>query len=1348
MAQTARKRRTPGEPANIVISAAGADSLRGRIAGLPGAGAASVELWVDGQLSCRVPAVAGNEGHSFDIPPPQALFDEREHRISVVLSTAPNVTCSARVRFLAASHGAFRLDGRRLEGEVVVLASGARPGSLRVMCDDQPLQRVSLPAGEVDAQGLRRIPFSATLSPTVCDGSTHRIRVVFEGTLFYLHHESGGAQCTLVETAMGCVDTFDGHHITGWAYDVRDTASPVMVVLMDGDFPVLQVLADQPRDDVNQAMHVTGRHGFSFFVPARLLDGGRHSLSVRCLDVTLRKGADRLIHAGVLGGTGAPAAAPGRYRGRVEALSTSHVAGWAFDAMQPLLPARLLVYVDGELVAETLANLYQARLRELNGSGACAFRCPLPVRLMNGRERLVSVRFAATGEDLPHSPAHLLFPLSDFFGARQQPQPESLPWMPGANPASTGERGHTPLPSGDPGTPVVSIIVLNLDGGELLQRLLASLEAHRPQVPFEVIVVDHGSTDGSEQVVARHARQLPLRWLPRGRNYSFSESNNHAAAAARGQFLLFLNNDIELTQDVVTPMVRHFQDEGVGAVGIRLLEPVVDATGATRFVPHHEAVYFDAGLAADETQSYTYLPVEVASLRSGLGGIHIVPAVTAALAMCRKQDFDAVGGFSQAYVYGLEDVDLCWMIWTRLGKRVVSDTSIESVHYRSYTRDAKAARKAASVPAAAGTRQAANRAALQRRMGRSVRDAMVRSLVDGGMLANRPLRVTFVVTEAEYDTGAGDFYTAMELGQALRDAYSWEVMFASHTQNSMDATDVLVVMRHDFPIHKIRANNPGLVTVAWVRNRADEWLSAGKVDGYDLRFCSSLKSAQFLEGQGAGPCAVMPIATNPQRFRSLGRPRDAATVCFTGSYWGDQRDALSMLEGSGIRVAVYGKGWEQVDRHRDAWRGWVPYWELPGVYDSAAIVLDDSHPVTRQWDSLNSRVFDAIACGAVPVTNCTGGAQELFADLLPTFTTREELVAVIQRLQGDAAAREHIAGALQQEVLARHTYGHRAAQLHDALSAYARGRRLKIAIKSAVPDEAHAQQWGDTHFANSLCRALRRLGYAARVDLLPDWYGGLTASDDIVIVLRGLSAYKPRPDRINLMWVISHPELVTAEECRQYDHTFVASEPFAQGLIKAGVPAVSSLLQCTDASLFYPDAQRNEVHGEVLFVGNSRRQRREAVQAALHARLNLHVYGADWKGLIPPKYVRGGYIPNALLRQYYSSARVVLNDHWPDMRREGFVSNRVFDVLACGGVLVSDAMPALKPLLGNALVTYTKPEELGPLVRKLQADPALRARLSAAAIAAAKHHTFDARAASISGVIQRLLSAAAPVAAP
>lgn len=157
MAQTARKRRTPREPASIVINAASADALRGRIAGLPVARAASVELWVDGQLSCRAPAVAGADGHSFDIPPPRALFDECEHRISVVLSTAPNVNCSARVRFLAASHGAFRLDGRRLEGEVVVLASGARPGALRVMCDDQPLQRVSLPAGEVDAQGLCRI---------------------------------------------------------------------------------------------------------------------------------------------------------------------------------------------------------------------------------------------------------------------------------------------------------------------------------------------------------------------------------------------------------------------------------------------------------------------------------------------------------------------------------------------------------------------------------------------------------------------------------------------------------------------------------------------------------------------------------------------------------------------------------------------------------------------------------------------------------------------------------------------------------------------------------------------------------------------------------------------------------------------------------------------------------------------------------------------------------------------------------------------------------------------------------------------------------------------------------------
>ena len=55
-------------------------------------------------------------------------------------------------------------------------------------------------------------------------------------------------------------------------------------------------------------------------------------------------------------------------------------------------------------------------------------------------------------------------------------------------------------------------------------------------------------------------------------------------------------------------------------------------------------------------------------------------------------------------------------------------------------------------------------------------------------------------------------------------------------------------------------------------------------------------------------------------------------------------------------------------------------------------------------------------------------------------------------------------------------------------------------------------------------------------------------------------------------------------------------------------------------------------------------------------------------------------MPNDELRRVYSSAGIVLNDHWDDMRAHGFVSNRIYDALACGAVVVSDDVPGLRAL--------------------------------------------------------------------
>ena len=70
------------------------------------------------------------------------------------------------------------------------------------------------------------------------------------------------------------------------------------------------------------------------------------------------------------------------------------------------------------------------------------------------------------------------------------------------------------------------------------------------------------------------------------------------------------------------------------------------------------------------------------------------------------------------------------------------------------------------------------------------------------------------------------------------------------------------------------------------------------------------------------------------------------------------------------------------------------------------------------------------------------------------------------------------------------------------------------------------------------------------------------------------------------------------------------------------------------------------------------------VQWAMQSGRGLALYGRGWDGLIPPDAVRTHYVPNEILASLYRAGGVVLCDHWDDMRRLGFISNRVFDAMA------------------------------------------------------------------------------------
>ncbi|MBE9040712.1 glycosyltransferase, partial [Oscillatoriales cyanobacterium LEGE 11467] len=301
--------------------------------------------------------------------------------------------------------------------------------------------------------------------------------------------------------------------------------------------------------------------------------------------------------------------------------------------------------------------------------------------------------------------------------------------------------------------------------------------------------------------------------------------------------------------------------------------------------------------------------------------------------------------------------------------------------------------------------------------------------------------------------------------------------------------------------------------------------------------------------------------------------------------------------------------------------------------------------------------------------------------------------------------------------------------------------QYRIAIKTSVPNVEVAREWGDFHFANALKRAFEKRGHQVRVDCQDAWENPESDRDEVAIVLRGRHGYKPQPNCINLLWLISHPDRVSLAELNRFDTIFVASEPYTQKLTAQLQVPVSCLHQCTDPAVFYPET--GDTQHDVLFVGNSRNVFRPIVRDALAGGIDVAVYGSRWEQFIPKSVIKGEYIPNDRLHQAYSNCQILLNDSWETMRDEGFLSNRLFDASACETFVISDRVAGLSEVFGEAIETHTTAEELHQKVNyylKNISEQRKKARQAKEIVLA--NHTFDRRAKSILEVIDRLRSKA------
>jgi Glycosyl transferases group 1 len=307
---------------------------------------------------------------------------------------------------------------------------------------------------------------------------------------------------------------------------------------------------------------------------------------------------------------------------------------------------------------------------------------------------------------------------------------------------------------------------------------------------------------------------------------------------------------------------------------------------------------------------------------------------------------------------------------------------------------------------------------------------------------------------------------------------------------------------------------------------------------------------------------------------------------------------------------------------------------------------------------------------------------------------------------------------------------------------------FRWAIKTAAIAGPTGDLWGDVHFAAALAEALESLGQQVVIDRRQAVGRPSAQLDDVVLVLRGLDRVEPQPGAVNLLWVISHPELVTPDELAAYDQAFAASISWsAAAASRAGV-TVEPLLQATDPQRFQPGDVKPGSGPKVLFVGNSRKVVRPIVRHAVAAQLPLTIYGSMWDSLVDASFLAGDFVPNDQLSALYRGAGVVLNDHWDDMAREGFLSNRLFDAVASGARVISDNVAGLRDVFGPEVQLAESAEDLARLAGALH-GPAVAVpgdpfpdepTLLAASRRIRREHTFEVRA-------RRLLDVAARIAA-
>ena len=225
--------------------------------------------------------------------------------------------------------------------------------------------------------------------------------------------------------------------------------------------------------------------------------------------------------------------------------------------------------------------------------------------------------------------------------------------------------------------PLVSFVIPTRDRADLLRRCVAGLRKRTDYARWEAVIVDNGSTEpGAVEFIASLVRDRRFKVVREGGAFNYSALCNAGVAAARGEIVVLLNNDVHpIHADWLAELVGHALRPAIGLVGAMLYYP--------NDTIQHAGVVLGLNGVAD--RPYIGYPRGFRGMDGRLLAVHTVTAMITACSAVRRQLYLDVGGMDESLQIACSDLDLCLRV-AEVGFRNILTPHAELYHDESASR--------------------------------------------------------------------------------------------------------------------------------------------------------------------------------------------------------------------------------------------------------------------------------------------------------------------------------------------------------------------------------------------------------------------------------------------------------------------------------------------------------------------------------------------------------------------------------------------------------------------------------------------------------------------------------------